>query len=65
MADTKEFQEWAKFMDVIKANTKNPLEVKYDSQMGDFATEKRLWFIRATGVIPCLRTSAISAPKWA
>lgn len=40
MADTKEFQEWAKFMDVIKANSKNPLEVKYDSQMGDFATEK-------------------------
>jgi raffinose/stachyose/melibiose transport system substrate-binding protein len=40
MADTKEFQEFAKFMDAIKANTKNPLEVKYDSQMGDFATGK-------------------------
>lgn len=40
MADTKEFQEWAKFMDAIKANAKNPMEVKYDSQMGDFATGK-------------------------
>jgi raffinose/stachyose/melibiose transport system substrate-binding protein len=38
MADTKEFQEFAKFMDAIKANSKNPLEVKYDTQMGDFAT---------------------------
>jgi len=40
MSDTKEFQEFAKFMDVIKANGKNPLEVKYDTQMGDFATGK-------------------------
>jgi len=40
MADTKEFQEFAKFMEAIKANTKNPLEVKYDTQMGDFATGK-------------------------
>jgi len=40
MADTKEFQEFAKFMDAIKANTKNPMEVKYDTQMGDFATGK-------------------------
>ncbi|WP_274653288.1 sugar ABC transporter substrate-binding protein [Paenibacillus humicola] len=40
MADTKEFQEFGKFMDVIKADSKNPLEVKYDTQMGDFATGK-------------------------
>jgi raffinose/stachyose/melibiose transport system substrate-binding protein len=40
MADTKEFQEFGKFMDAIKANSKNPMEVKYDSQMGDFATGK-------------------------
>lgn len=40
MADTKEFQDFAKFMDAIKANTKNPLEVKYDDQIGDFATGK-------------------------
>jgi raffinose/stachyose/melibiose transport system substrate-binding protein len=41
MADTKEFQEFGKFMDAIKANsTKNPMEVKYDTQMGDFATGK-------------------------
>jgi raffinose/stachyose/melibiose transport system substrate-binding protein len=40
MADTKEFQEWAKFMEAIKATSKNPMEVKYDSQMGDFGTGK-------------------------
>jgi raffinose/stachyose/melibiose transport system substrate-binding protein len=40
MADTKEFQEFAKFMEAIKANTPNPMEVKYDTQMGDFATGK-------------------------
>ncbi|GAB6928357.1 ABC transporter substrate-binding protein [Paenibacillus sp. JCM 10914] len=40
MADTKAFQEWAKFMEVIRANAKNPMEVKYDTQMGDFATGK-------------------------
>jgi raffinose/stachyose/melibiose transport system substrate-binding protein len=40
MADTKEFQEFGKFMDAIKANTNNPMEVKYDTQMGDFATGK-------------------------
>ncbi|WP_274361720.1 sugar ABC transporter substrate-binding protein [Paenibacillus thermotolerans] len=40
MADTKEFQEFAKFMEAIKANTNNPMEVKYDTQMGDFATGK-------------------------
>ncbi len=40
MADTKEFQEFAKFMEAIRANTTNPMEVKYDSQMGDFATGK-------------------------
>lgn len=40
MAATKEFQELAKFLDVIKANSKNPMEVKYDTQMGDFATGK-------------------------
>ncbi|MFD3271375.1 ABC transporter substrate-binding protein [Paenibacillus dendritiformis] len=40
MADTKEFQEFAKFMDAIKAYAKNPMEIKYDTQMGDFATGK-------------------------
>ncbi|THF75865.1 sugar ABC transporter substrate-binding protein [Cohnella fermenti] len=40
MADTKEFQEFAKFMEAIRANTVNPMEVKYDTQMGDFATGK-------------------------
>jgi len=40
MAETKEFQEFAQFMEAIRAHTKNPLEVKYDTQMGDFATGK-------------------------
>ncbi|XID92435.1 ABC transporter substrate-binding protein [Paenibacillaceae bacterium WGS1546] len=40
MADTKEFQEFAKFLDAIKANAVNPMEVTYDRQMGDFATGK-------------------------
>lgn len=40
MADTKEFQEFAKVMEAIRANSVNPMEVKYDSQMGDFATGK-------------------------
>jgi len=37
MADTKEFQEFARFLEAIRANAENPLEVKYDTQMGDFA----------------------------
>lgn len=40
MADTKEFQDFAKYMDAIKANTKNPVEVTYDGVIGDFATGK-------------------------
>ncbi|MCJ7840043.1 ABC transporter substrate-binding protein [Lederbergia sp. NSJ-179] len=40
MADTKEFQDFAKFMDAIKANTKNPVEVTYDGEIGDLATGK-------------------------
>ncbi|MGG1880216.1 ABC transporter substrate-binding protein [Paenibacillus cisolokensis] len=38
MADTPEFQEWAKFMEAIRAHATNPMEIKYDTQMGDFAT---------------------------
>jgi raffinose/stachyose/melibiose transport system substrate-binding protein len=40
MADTKEFQEFAKFMEAIRENSINPMEVTYDSQMGDLATGK-------------------------
>ncbi|RXZ82438.1 carbohydrate ABC transporter substrate-binding protein [Paenibacillaceae bacterium] len=40
LADTKEFQEFAKFMEAIRENLKNPLEVTYDSEMGDLATGK-------------------------
>ncbi|MBS4201822.1 carbohydrate ABC transporter substrate-binding protein [Bacillus sp. FJAT-49732] len=40
MADTKEFQEFAKFMESIRAESYNPLEYNYDKQIGDFATGK-------------------------
>jgi len=40
MADTKEFQEFAQYMEAIRESAKNPLEVTYDTQMGDFATGK-------------------------
>jgi raffinose/stachyose/melibiose transport system substrate-binding protein len=40
MQDTPEFVDFAKFMEAIRANTSNPLEVNYDSQTGDFATGK-------------------------
>ncbi|MFS0726889.1 extracellular solute-binding protein [Paenibacillus sp. 1P07SE] len=38
MAETPEFQEFAQFLEVIRAEAVNPLEVTYDRQMGDFAT---------------------------
>lgn len=40
MADTPEFQEFGKFMEAIRENTNNPLEVNYDKETGDFATGK-------------------------
>lgn len=40
MADTAEFQEWAKFMEVIRETSDNPMGVTYDDQIADFATEK-------------------------
>lgn len=40
MSDTAEFQEFGKFMEVIRENTNNPLEVNYDKETGDFATGK-------------------------
>lgn len=40
MADTPEFQEFGRFMEAIRANTNNPLEVNYDKETGDFATGK-------------------------
>lgn len=40
LQDTAEFVEFAKFMEAIRENTNNPLEVNYDSQTGDFATGK-------------------------
>jgi raffinose/stachyose/melibiose transport system substrate-binding protein len=40
MQDTPEFVEFGKFMEAIRENTNNPLEVNYDTQTGDFATGK-------------------------
>lgn len=40
LAETAEFQEFAKFMEVIRENNVNPMEVTYDIQMGDLATGK-------------------------
>lgn len=40
MQDTPEFVEFAKFMEAIRENTPNPLEVNYDSETGDFAMGK-------------------------
>lgn len=40
MAETKEFQQFGELMEVIRAYSRNPLEVTYDSQIGDFASGK-------------------------
>lgn len=38
MAETPEFQEWAKFMEVIRQTAENPMGVTYDDQIAGFAT---------------------------
>lgn len=40
MADTPEFQEFAKLYAAIRDNTSNPLEQTYDKEIGDFASGK-------------------------
>ncbi len=40
MENTPEFVDFAKFMEAIRENTNNPLEVKYDKETGDFAMGK-------------------------
>lgn len=40
MQDTEEFQEFAKVMEAVREYTKNPLEINYDKETGDFATGK-------------------------
>lgn len=40
IADVEEFQELGKIFEAIKENQKNPLEVSYDDNCGDFATGK-------------------------
>lgn len=40
LADVKEFQDYAKILSAIRTNQKNPIEVTYDNNCGDFATGK-------------------------
>lgn len=40
MAETPEFQEFARFYAAIRDYSYNPLEVNYDKEIGDFATGK-------------------------
>lgn len=40
ITDVKEFQELGQIFEAIKENQKNPLEVSYDDNCGDFATGK-------------------------
>ncbi len=40
MADTPAFQEFAQVMNAIRTHATNPMEITYDSQMGDLATGK-------------------------
>lgn len=40
MAETPEFQEFAKFYEAIRDNSYNPLEWNYDKECGDLATGK-------------------------
>lgn len=40
IVDVKEFQELGQIFEAIKENQKNPLEVSYDDNCGDFATGK-------------------------
>lgn len=40
LQDTPEFVEFGKFMEAIRENTVNPLDVTYEKQCGDFATGK-------------------------
>ena len=40
IADVKEFQELGQIFEAIKENQKNPLEVSYDDNCGDFASGK-------------------------
>jgi raffinose/stachyose/melibiose transport system substrate-binding protein len=40
MAETEEFQKFGEMMEAFRKYSRNPLEVKYDSQIGDFASGK-------------------------
>ncbi|MBO7357461.1 MAG: extracellular solute-binding protein [Lachnospiraceae bacterium] len=40
LADNEAFVEFAKIMEAIRANCKNPVDITYDNNCGDFATGK-------------------------
>lgn len=40
LSDAEAFQEFAELMEAIREHTKNPLEVDYDAQIGDFVSGK-------------------------
>lgn len=40
MAETPEFQEWAKFMEAIRENSANPMGITYDDQVANLAVGK-------------------------
>jgi raffinose/stachyose/melibiose transport system substrate-binding protein len=40
MADSEEFKKFGEMMEVFRDYSRNPLEVNYDSQIGDFASGK-------------------------
>ena len=60
IADVKEFQELGQIFEAIKENQKNPLEVSYDDNCGDFATGKTEMIHQGNWCYCLLYTSAIA-----
>lgn len=60
LADVSEFQQYAAILSAIRENQKNPIEVSYDDNCGDFATGKTAMIHQgnwAYGVISAFETS--------
>ena len=62
IADVKEFQELGQIFEAIKENQKNPLEVSYDDNCGDFATGKTAIAVGIPSVW-CVNTDASDSDK--
>ncbi|WP_241536012.1 sugar ABC transporter substrate-binding protein [Indiicoccus explosivorum] len=54
LAETEEFQEFADFLEAIRAQEVNPLEVTYDTQVGDFAAGNTAMIHQGNWVAPML-----------